>query len=360
MGLESTTAVVSEPALSFSYDPKRPLYEQFGTAIKSSPNPVESDPEGTSPAGRQARPESITHASTSSVSLPELDYSTRSSMESFKSSLDGASVHTEPPTPSQDAPPPNPLARSPFFSMFALFEGSPTYKQRRKKPNKGRSYTGDEDKDNSNRLSLDIGSQSLDTSKHSLEGASPKHSQPRKHPAGPAGSCQFRFMSGAPKISPSAPDGRLGQQTEGAPSLPAPTPSHRCPLFTCRETFSNAKLLQDHMRAHDDRQRAEKHQGDMDMEVEDAHAYPNGQVVRGTQQLQYPRGSPEIPQFTHVLTSPDGSSTYDGEDDQAYTAPGQWAPQSAKSTAYSSTVTSPVASAEYAYFFRPPAGLLLT
>ena len=29
MGLEPTTTVVGEPALSFTYDPKRSLYEQF-------------------------------------------------------------------------------------------------------------------------------------------------------------------------------------------------------------------------------------------------------------------------------------------------------------------------------------------
>ncbi|EIN11939.1 STE-domain-containing protein, partial [Punctularia strigosozonata HHB-11173 SS5] len=32
MGQEPTTAVVREPALSFTYDPKRPLYEQFSAA----------------------------------------------------------------------------------------------------------------------------------------------------------------------------------------------------------------------------------------------------------------------------------------------------------------------------------------
>ena len=32
MGLEPTTAVTGEPALSFTYDPKRSLYEQFSKA----------------------------------------------------------------------------------------------------------------------------------------------------------------------------------------------------------------------------------------------------------------------------------------------------------------------------------------
>ena len=32
MGQESTTALTGEPALSFSYDPKRSLYEQFSRA----------------------------------------------------------------------------------------------------------------------------------------------------------------------------------------------------------------------------------------------------------------------------------------------------------------------------------------
>ena len=358
MGLESTTAVVSEPALSFSYDPKRPLFEQFAVTTKSNLSPVESDHEGSSPPCDQGQSGSTAHASASSVSLPELNYTgSKASMESHKSSLNGTSVHTEPPSPSKDAFPPNSLARSPFFNMFALFEGSPTYKQRRKKPVKGRRSGGDEEKDN-RRQSLDISSHNVDTSKPLLEATNPIRTQPHNRYAVVPEPGQFRFTSGDLKISPSVPDGRLGQQSRAAACLPAPTPPHQCPLFTCRHAFASAELLQNHLRAHeDDCQGADKHQGNMDVDqqdVEETNAYPTVQIARGAQQLQYPRGGSEIPQFTHVLTSPDGSPTYDGNKDLTYPSPGPWRPQSSESSAYNGTMGTSVPSSGYAYFCDQP------
>ena len=345
MGLESTTAVVSEPALSFSYDPKRPLFEQFVAATKSRPDPVEADAEGSPPTACQTHVGSTANGSASSVSLPELDYpSARSSLESHKSSVDRASVHTEPPTPSRA--PLNPLARSPFFNMFALFEGSPTYKQRRKKSNKARRNAGDEDRD-----SVRHG---LDSSRHSLDSSRPNlRPQPRSYTTFLAGPGQFGFTSAVSGFPPLAQVGRLGKQLRAQralPALSAPNRGHHCPLYTCARSFSDAESLQSHIRIHEyDNQRANIHQGDMDVdrrEGEDENTYPYVQCVRGTQQLECPRGSPEIPHFTHVLTSPG----CDYEDEKAYHTPGDWTPQSAESPGYSGAVSASVASPGYAIF----------
>ncbi|EIW56765.1 uncharacterized protein TRAVEDRAFT_170754 [Trametes versicolor FP-101664 SS1] len=106
MGHEPTTHVVGEPALSFTYDPKRSLYEQFSK--------VHGAREGEG----------------------ELEAAVRRADEARGTSDDGAGssdgrAHSKKPSALSG---PN----SPFFPMFSLFEGSPTYKQRRKKVPKGR------------------------------------------------------------------------------------------------------------------------------------------------------------------------------------------------------------------------------
>ncbi|KAI0776690.1 hypothetical protein BD413DRAFT_468800 [Trametes elegans] len=99
MGLEPTTAVVGEPALSFTYDPKRSLYEQFSKAHGAR--------EGEGELEAAVRRADEAHGADGG------DDSDNGRAHSRPSALSG----------------PN----SPFFPMFSLFEGSPTYKQRRKK-----------------------------------------------------------------------------------------------------------------------------------------------------------------------------------------------------------------------------------
>ena len=112
MGLEPTTVVVGEPALSFTYDPKRSLYEQF-----SKPS-SDSDGESDGPSRN----------------------------ENGTGESDGESVSASAPSDAEsEASKPKSKAKfgpaSPFFSMFSLFEGSPTYKQRRKKLHRTRRNT---------------------------------------------------------------------------------------------------------------------------------------------------------------------------------------------------------------------------
>lgn len=119
MGLEPTTVVVGEPAASFTYDPKRSLYDQFSkaqggvegegeleAAVRRADEAMSDDGEESSSSVKDSSEDDASYASDHAGAAPR------------RSALNG----------------PN----SAFFSMFSLFEGSPTYKQRRKKVPKAR------------------------------------------------------------------------------------------------------------------------------------------------------------------------------------------------------------------------------
>ncbi|KAJ6542894.1 hypothetical protein B0H19DRAFT_1380954 [Mycena capillaripes] len=99
MGLEPTTQITGEPALSFTYDGKKSLYEQF--VVNRGKSDDSADALGLR---RESSPSGSRNASVSSHA--------------------SSSHHDE-----GGAGP----TSTPFFAMFSLFEGSPTYKQRRKK-----------------------------------------------------------------------------------------------------------------------------------------------------------------------------------------------------------------------------------
>ncbi|KAH8114880.1 STE-domain-containing protein [Phellopilus nigrolimitatus] len=105
MGLEPTTHVVGEPAQSFTYDSKRTLYEQFSKAQGAQ------EGEG------------------------ELETAVRRAEEAMAAEREQEQeAHCGRQLKPYGAP------NTPFFNMFSLFEGSPSYKQRRKKgPRSGRS-----------------------------------------------------------------------------------------------------------------------------------------------------------------------------------------------------------------------------
>ncbi|KAJ7055621.1 STE like transcription factor-domain-containing protein, partial [Mycena amicta] len=99
MGLEPTTQITGEPALSFTYDSKKSLYEQF--VLNRGDSAGHDDP---SPAGSRNPSVGSHHSGT---------------VARRRSGDDEGASRTN----------------TPFSAMFSLFEGSPTYKQRRK--NKG-------------------------------------------------------------------------------------------------------------------------------------------------------------------------------------------------------------------------------
>ncbi|KAI0702639.1 hypothetical protein C8Q76DRAFT_697727 [Earliella scabrosa] len=120
MGSEPTTVVTGEPALSFTYDPKRSLYEQFAKA--------QGHREGEGELEAAVRHADEAAAGEDSDRAPSGSEADHSASETDDATEDGPKKRK-----------PTALNKhSPFFSMFSLFEGSPTYKQRRKKVPKQR------------------------------------------------------------------------------------------------------------------------------------------------------------------------------------------------------------------------------
>ncbi|KAG9310898.1 STE like transcription factor-domain-containing protein [Chiua virens] len=108
MGLEPTTVVVGEPALSFTYEPQRSLYEQFGKLI--------SGRDSGDANFHLARDTEMSQTLDDGNGYPSNDLAT-SGHNIIR--IDGTGTSSRPTLP---------------FMPFTLFEGSPTYKQRRKKP----------------------------------------------------------------------------------------------------------------------------------------------------------------------------------------------------------------------------------
>ncbi|EUC54132.1 STE-like transcription factor [Rhizoctonia solani AG-3 Rhs1AP] len=139
MGLEPTTVVVGEPARSFTYDPKRTLYEQFvasrggeGDELDRAMRAAERLPEHAylvSNKHEPALPGPMTKPATLALSRKlESDAELNSDVEATP----------EPRSRAGTQQPSNAINNQSghgkqFFNMLSLFEGSPSYKQRRKK-----------------------------------------------------------------------------------------------------------------------------------------------------------------------------------------------------------------------------------
>lgn len=116
MGIEPTTVVLGEPALSFTYEPQRSLYEQFGKVISS----------------REDEGDSSTHLARDLTVAQPMDDGHGQLLNGHPAAsqhnmirIDGADTTQLSSTVQRSNLP---------FMPFTLFEGSPTYKQRRKKP----------------------------------------------------------------------------------------------------------------------------------------------------------------------------------------------------------------------------------
>ncbi|CAE6475161.1 unnamed protein product [Rhizoctonia solani] len=139
MGLEPTTVVVGEPARSFAYDPKRTLYEQFVTARGGEGDELDRAMRAAERAPEHAYLATNDHGATASGSVAKpaalalarkLDTDTE-----LNSDVEGT---PEPHSRAGTQQPSNAINNQSghgkqFFSMLSLFEGSPSYKQRRKK-----------------------------------------------------------------------------------------------------------------------------------------------------------------------------------------------------------------------------------
>ncbi|TFK66844.1 hypothetical protein BDN72DRAFT_859576 [Pluteus cervinus] len=127
MGLEPTTHILGEPAESFTYDPKRSLYEQFSKA--AGKNEGEGEFEA---AVRRAIEEGGGNPDLSGMDGTNSGAGTEDS-EGISDVDDSMGMNVNPATGMEEDTkrPTGPSAN--VLSMFTLFEGSPTYKQRRKK-----------------------------------------------------------------------------------------------------------------------------------------------------------------------------------------------------------------------------------
>lgn len=123
MELESTTTIIGEPALSFTYEPQRSLYEQFskGQSTIQVDGDVISNFDVTQMNGKYD-----TTGSAPTVSRAGAMHNSNSGeLHLSNCRIDGGGV---PHLPS--------ALHDPYMTCLPLsiFEGSPTYKQRRKKP----------------------------------------------------------------------------------------------------------------------------------------------------------------------------------------------------------------------------------
>ncbi|KAG8963926.1 homeodomain transcription factor ste12 [Tulasnella sp. 419] len=137
MGLEATTQVVGEPARSFQYDAKRSLYEQFSKARGGIEGEGELEravrelgEQGALQQQQELLAQELSHNGQRSPSPESQDVQ----QQNLDHSTNPSDV--EPTSSSRMTPGAN--SGSPFLPMFSLFEGSPTYKQRRKRINNGK------------------------------------------------------------------------------------------------------------------------------------------------------------------------------------------------------------------------------
>jgi len=127
MGQEPTTVVTGEPALSFTYDPKRSLYDQFSRAQKGEAD--DDDAPGSDSADAGAVNKMINPA----------DSIVGRSREDGSSSSDERSGEDARPRAGPNAA---------FLAMFCLPEGSPTYKRRRRRQPKMTRKSSEDISDN--------------------------------------------------------------------------------------------------------------------------------------------------------------------------------------------------------------------
>ena len=158
MGLEPTTQIVGEPALSFTYDPKKTLYEQFskaqavregeGDLDKVARRGVSEDGENAggyagagfgganAPGGAFPPGMGMDTGAEGSGGDVNMGYDSEGILsEEVDDTMTGGGGVSEDDSSAaarRRRPPAGPNGNQ-FLQLFSLFEGSPTYKQRRKK-----------------------------------------------------------------------------------------------------------------------------------------------------------------------------------------------------------------------------------
>ena len=140
MGHEPTTVPRGEPAISFTFDPKQSLYDQFlNQNLKRLHDEDLDNFDHRAPIG--AASSMVATASNGGLNnsvVSPADILRRRAEQTYTNGTDGT---VKPDPAEEESAQKSALNNLPFFSMFSLFEGSPTYKQRRKKTTKSRRPT---------------------------------------------------------------------------------------------------------------------------------------------------------------------------------------------------------------------------
>ncbi|KAJ6458869.1 STE like transcription factor-domain-containing protein [Mycena vitilis] len=249
MGLEPTTQITGEPALSFTYDGKKSLYEQFVV------NRGNKHDDGDFAIREESSPAGSRNASVSSHA------------SSHHSGMRRGSGDEEAPTP--------------FFAMFSLFEGSPTYKQRRKKSGNKPSTLGPHGGEEEERRGRSAGryiagvpgaadEEMMAGQAAGLSAAEMFIKQARGELGGGGGGSRGPYAPG-PYVAQQAPQHANHHHSPGYAqqgfSASAPSPGYAsnaaggapgelktkafiCPLFSCGRLFKRMEHLRRHLRTH--------------------------------------------------------------------------------------------------------------
>ncbi|KAF9050888.1 STE-domain-containing protein [Hymenopellis radicata] len=254
MGMEPTTVITGEPAI---------LYEQF-TGSKSSSGRHAS----SSNRARRSASKSSSVSRSMRDGEGELEWNVRRLEEEDEATLAAQ--------------------QSPFFSMFSLFEGSPTYKQRRKKANHGPSslglgadgergrtgYPNDSPQDDPMTGGVQVKRESISAADMFMKQARGELGQPLAPSASSLPKVDMRDVGvyvegrlvsgGAPNLAAGAPAyppsfdnyGQFQQTVEMAdPTASAATSGAKtkvfvCPLLSCGRMFKRMEHLKRHLRTH--------------------------------------------------------------------------------------------------------------
>jgi transcription factor STE12 len=258
MGFEPTTAVVGEPAFSFTYDSRRGLYEQFSMA--QSVMEVDGDANRNTRVPQMNRTYN-THGSASTVSGTAAVHNSNSRELHPHNSIDGGGMHL----------PSAPHHPNTTYLPFSTFRGSPYWRGRKESTNRSGAVTRSS-LTGSNGSDISVG---CGPSNFGMTAADMFISQPRGEQDPSAR--QTKAMLQARRGQPSAHNGPILGQPSTGECIPSSLPPFSedsllhtfsdvgghsgtgkalttkvfiCPLFCCGRLFKHMEHLKRYMRTH--------------------------------------------------------------------------------------------------------------
>jgi hypothetical protein len=284
MGLEPTTVPKGEPGLSFKWDPKRTLYEQYlkpNLGDKSNGIEEEDEDDELQSPTFSSRNKNVSVVSPADIMARRLQASLKQEDQDVHHSFTNHSVQPL----SNSATHTGISTKQTFLNMFSLFEGSPTYKQRRKKATSNAKHPGTNGtssgpeasrrrsvlasgmvarRDSMMELSTNVSTSasgmhpSLVSSfqQRSEQGST---SRPQSQHSGPQPLPSYGLSMNPTVERPNSSHGQdeYGQRpmlqqttTQGQPQSQATTRAFVCPLFSCGILFRRSEELRKHLPMH--------------------------------------------------------------------------------------------------------------